>query len=215
MVVASVLVTLVWVLLTMVAQQLCNGALIKSVSESYLGNEVTVGQAYRFVLPKILTLIVASLVVGIVVGIGMLLCIVPGIIFGLWFALTIQAIVVEDLKAFKGMGRSKWLASGNLGRIFAVGLVVVLIALILGWVFGLAGGLLATQFGGGEAGNTAGLVVNQVFSLAAQILAMPIGATAYILLYYDLRIRKEGFDLEMLARRMGSGETPSDATSPI
>ena len=47
---------------------------------------------------------------------------------------------------------------------------------------------------------------NQLASVVGQILVAPIGATAYILLYYDLRIRKEGFDLQMLASSIGSGQ---------
>jgi hypothetical protein len=39
-----------------------------------------------------------------------------------------------------------------------------------------------------------------------QILAIPISTAASILLYYDLRIRKEGFDLQMLAQSMTAGQ---------
>jgi hypothetical protein len=42
---------------------------------------------------------------------------------------------------------------------------------------------------------------------------MPISATAMVLLYYDLRIRKEGFDLEMLAQSMASGTASANEPS--
>ena len=42
--------------------------------------------------------------------------------------------------------------------------------------------------------------MNQAF------VAAPISAAAYVLLYYDLRIRKEGFDLQMLAQSVGSNQ---------
>lgn len=181
---------------------LCSGALTKSVSESYLGNEITVGQAYKFILPKFLTLIAAGILVVLVVYLGILLLVVPGIIFGLWYSLTTPAIVVEDLKATKGMLRSKALASGNLGKIFSIGFLVIVIAWVadvaITFPIRLVGPFLS-------AGNmTLMLFVSQLFSVVARILVVPIGATAYILLYYDLRIRKEGFDLQMLAKSMGS-----------
>ena len=56
--------------------------------------------------------------------------------------------------------------------------------------------------------------VNQLFSLAGQILIVPIGAIAYILLYYDLRIRKEGFDLQMLANSIGSDQGEINVNQP-
>jgi hypothetical protein len=40
------------------------------------------------------------------------------------------------------------------------------------------------------------------------IVAAPMVALSITLLYYDLRIRKEGFDLEMLSRAVGNRETP-------
>jgi hypothetical protein len=192
-------------IIAMFGQVLCRGALTKSVSESYLGNEITVGQAYKFVLPKFLTLIGAGILVVLVVYLGLLLLVVPGIIFGLWFALTTPAIVVENLKATKGMSRSKALASGNLGKIFSVAFLIIILAWVIAIPFSYVGGFLGSiLFPGSVMLMT---FVNQLFSVVGQILIVPIGATAYILLYYDLRIRKEGFDLQMLANSISSGQS--------
>jgi hypothetical protein len=198
--VASMITTGVIALLAMVGTQLCNGALIKNVSEAYLGRQSSVGEAYRFVLPKIGTLIWASFLVGVIVMIGFVLLIVPGVIFALWFALTTPAIVAENLKASRGMSRSKALASGNLGKIFGTLFIVAVISWIVQVLFQWGGGLLT---GGISDTPLAAVVLTQVFSIIGQIVAMPIGATAMILLYYDLRIRKEGFDLEMMAQSLG------------
>ena len=191
---------------------LCQGALIKSVSESYLGNEITVAEAYKFVLPKLWTLIVAGILVSLAVGGGFLLLIVPGVIFGLWFALTTPSIIVENLKARKGMSRSKSLASGNLGKIFSVGFLIIVISWVVGIPLGIAGGTLGKAL----FSNNMMLMtfVHQLASIAAQILVVPIGAIAYILLYYDLRIRKEGFDLQMLANSIGSGQGDINVSQP-
>jgi len=183
----------------MVGQALANAALVKSVSESYLGNEVTVGEAYRFALPKLFSLIGAGMLVGLLCGFGFFMCVVPGVIFSLWFAMTTQAIVFEDLGAFRGMSRSKELASGNLGKILGVWLIVVLIMMLVGGVFATVGGVFSMLVPG-----VTGFVLRGLCQLVGQVLIAPIGAAAFNLLYYDLRIRKEGFDLEMLAERLGS-----------
>lgn len=196
----------------MISKSLSNAALLKSVSESYLGRSVTVGQAYRFVLPKLWTLIAASFVVGIVVMFGLALLIVPGVIFSLWFALTTQAIVIENRKSIKGMSRSRSLVSGNLGKVFLMSLVVLLITGIIGGVFGGAGAVLGQLVV--KESPTLALLIEQLGSLIGEVLAAPIGASAMILLYYDLRIRKEGFDLEMLAASLSGKEAGANVPTP-
>jgi hypothetical protein len=206
------IVMLVGGISALLGNMLCQGALTKSVSEIYLGHEITVGQAYKFVLPKLLTLIGAGFLVGLIVWLGFIMCIVPGVIFGLWFALTTPSIIVENLRATKGMSRSKALASGNLGKIFCVGFLVILItwaiSIPLSWAGVILGGLLFAK------NYLLFSFINQLFSLVGQILAIPIGAAAFILLYYDLRIRKEGFDLQMLAQAMSSGQGDVNIVQP-
>lgn len=199
-------------ILSLLGQLLCRGALTKSVSEVYLGNELSVNQAYKFVLPKFLTLILASIMVGLVTAMGFVLLIVPGVIFSLWFAFTTPAIVIENLKATEGMTRSKNLASGNLGKIFSVSFLVLLIAIVISMV--INGPVSIVGRIALAANPVLHTVVTQSVSLAAQIIMIPIGSIAFILLYYDLRIRKEGFDLEMLANNIGSEQGGINVDQP-
>lgn len=192
---------IIFVLLAMLAQFLSNAALIRSVSGAYLGEDVSVGQAYATALPRVLTILVASILTGIVVGIGFLLLVVPGIIFALWFTLITQCIVVEKTGAIKGMKRSKALVSGNLGKTFVLGFMVLLIAAIGDWLFKTAG----VAIGAAAGADSAAIMIRALAGLVGNILLAPIGAVAFILLYYDLRIRKEGFDLTMLSQQMGRG----------
>lgn len=191
---------LVGVLVAWLAGALCNAALIKSISESYLGNEVSVGEAYGFVLPRILTVMAVGLLTGLIISVGFALCVVPGIIFALWLVLTTQAVVVEDAGVFEALKRSKSLVAGNLGKVFLLGLAVWVLSWLVGVAFGQGGMLLGRTIGGDYVPQITG----QLSQLLGRLLIMPVQAGAFILLYYDLRIRKEGFDLEMLAERMGS-----------
>ena len=176
---------------------LSQGALIRSVSEYYLGNDITVSEAYRQVLPKLLTLVGAGILIGLATMAGFVLLIVPGIIFMFWFSLATPAIIVENQGAVAGMKRSKKLVSGNVGKIFLVmflaGIISAVISSIFSFSSGFLGGLLFSD------NVTLVLFTNQLLETVGRIVVAPIGAIAGILLYYDLRIRKEGFDLEMLA----------------
>jgi len=189
---------LVLIFLMVLGQTLCSGALTRSVAESYLGNDMSVGQAYRHVLPKFLTLILASILVSLCVGVGFLMLVVPGVIFSLWFALTTPAIIMEDLGATRGMSRSRALVKGNLGKVFVVGLLVFLLMMAITLPFGTVGALLPLV----TPNKQTALLIGQLFETLGQLISTPVGAITSILLYYDLRIRKEGFDLQMMIENM-------------
>ncbi len=193
------------VFLTVLGLTLCHAALIKSISESYLGNEVSVGEAYGFILPKLLTIIWAGIVVGFVVMLGFFLLIVPGIIFTVWYALTIQIVVIEGRGATDAMRRSKELTSGNRGKVLAV----ILLAALLEVIVSLAGDFILGFVAGMVLPDTESvlLIAQSVINIITGVLAAPISATAVILLYYDMRIRKEGFDLQMLAQTLGAEQS--------
>lgn len=187
-------------ILAILGQLLSQGALAKSVSEVYLGKEISVKEAYKAVLPKIWVLIGAGILIGLIVMFGFMILVVPGIIFGLWFALSTQVIVLENEGVTGGMSRSRNLVKGNLGKVFAVGFLAGIIAWIISMIVSFP-----AQMGAGLLQPHSFFLarfIAMIGQIAGNTLAVPISAAAYILLYYDLRIRKEGFDLEMLAENL-------------
>jgi len=202
-VVLASIASFVTLLLTLVGNALCQGVLARNISDVYLGKELTVGQTFQAVLPKLVVLIGASILVGIAIGLGFLLLVVPGVIFGLWLFVTTPSIVVENQGVTAGMSRSKALTSGNLGKVFAVGFLAVVITWIISIPIGYVGGFLSVTL---FSNRVLGLFVTQFATLIAEVLATPIVSAATVLLYYDLRIRKEAFDLQMLAESMGTSQ---------
>lgn len=180
---------------------LCQSAMIFTVSETYLGRSLGVGQAYSRALPRLPRLLGANIIAGLVVVIGFICLIVPGIIFSLWFVLVTAVVLLETSSATGSLGRSKSLMSGNLGK----GFLVLLVIGLLGWVYhvvlGMIMGALAIK----------SVFLSQFISTLAEVVIFPIQVAPIILLYYDLRIRKEGFDLEQLAASLQSAETAEGA----
>ena len=198
-------------LFSVIGYQLCTGALLKSVSESYLGGEISVGTAYDFVLPRLFRLVVNALLVLLIVVAGFLLLIVPGIIFTLWFCIVAHAIVLEDEGVLGALGRSKRLVSGNLRRAAGLLLLVGILGWVISAIFQMAGGQIARLLAADLV--IVRLTISQAVRLVGGVLVVPIQAAALVLFYYDLRMRKEGFDLELLAERMGAGAQPADLPS--
>ncbi len=188
---SEVLFIILWASL---ALPIATGAGTYAISERYLGNEVTIGQALNRAVKSLWTLSVAQFAVVLWVFIGFVLLIVPGILWSLSYALVVPVVLVEGRKAAPSLRRSCELVKDNRWKVFAV----LLIVSALQWLLGFGVASLSRLFLTLESGS--GSLMRWTLENVTTIFLTPLGIIADILLYYDFRIRKEGFDLEMLSR---------------
>jgi len=181
---------------------IASGATTYAISERYLGNDVTIGDALRRGLSHFLPLSIAQITATIRVMFGFMLFIIPGILWMLSYSLIVPAIVVEGQRALPSLRRSRDLIKGFRGKAFGILLVVNLLQLVLVGGVGMITGLLFS----GESGSDT--VLSSALNNLLSIFLAPLGIIAAILLYYDMRIRKEGFDLEMLSRAIAAEPQP-------
>jgi hypothetical protein len=185
----------VWpaVICLLIASLIAGGAITIAVSDICLGNKPSVARSYQKIFSGVLgRLFVASLLQTLCWVIGLVLCVVPGVIAMLWFMFTPPAVMLEGLGGTKALGRSKRLAQGYLGRNFLVLVLMVIIGAVIGIVGGIVGAILAML----QLHQT---FVYRLILLALQMLIAPFSIIAMILLYYDLRVRKEAYDAAALA----------------
>jgi len=109
------------------------------------------------------------------------------------YSLAVAGCVLERLKARPALKRSKYLAKGVLFRIFLVCLLVVFVGLPVYFVTQMPGMFFNYMDHG-----TPNLIQEFCGSLIATALAFPIGAIGTCLVYYDQRVRKEAFDLQVM-----------------
>jgi hypothetical protein len=190
-----------------VAFPIASGATTYAISERYLGNEVTIGGALRRGLRHFLPLSIAQITATIRVLIGLFLLIVPGILWMLSYSLIVPAILIEGQRAIASLRRSSELVRGYRGKVFWVLLIVNLLQAVLAVGVGMISNLL---FG---AASASGEILDSALGNLLSIFLTPLGIIAAILLYYDMRIRKEGFDLEMLSRAL-TQDAQSMAAAP-
>ncbi|MFP5208707.1 MAG: hypothetical protein ACLGRW_05405 [Acidobacteriota bacterium] len=137
---------------------------------------------------------------------------------GLRYALALPACVVEDLKAVKALRRGVDLSKSARGRIFVLALLIgaVKIGLTLitqSFIFVA----VVKQHGQAGPGLTA---LSHVISFFTTTFLGPIYATGITLLYYDQRVRKEGYDIEWMMQAAGltlpppSGELDGTGREP-
>lgn len=167
------------------------GASTLIVSDSYLGEQTTAGAALGRVVPFVGRMIALTFLIGCLVFLGLLLLIVPGIFIACGLALAATALVLEQLPGpTVAMQRSWTLTRGYRGKLFLALMVSVLLLLIPAMGLGAVSALFGLEF---------------LFTIASVILGVLISPFIYVtvtVLYYDLRVRQEGFDLEMLSRHL-------------
>ncbi len=100
-----------------------------------LGTTVGVIQLFGMAFKKVYSYFWLSLLVGVLTVLGFLIFVVPGIIFALWYGLSIPVLVSENLKGTKAMIQSREYVRGFawalFRRYFLFGLVVVAITFII------------------------------------------------------------------------------------
>jgi hypothetical protein len=175
------------------------GALMKTLSAWAQGNQaLPLGTAIAIGVRRLPAVILGCIINGLAVAIGFILLIVPGVyIFGkmpLWMA----AVFVDEVGAMEGLRRSWRLTRGRWWR----GAAVITVAVIMIYVFALAFGLVAGAIGAlAHLSLTGREVINQLFTVASNMIVLPMFASILILMYHDFKLRDEGGDL---AARMGA-----------
>lgn len=171
------------------------GAIVKIISDGYLGREPAWDTAIRFALRKVWPLMVAGFASGLLTTLALLALIVPGIIVACGYSVVRQVVVLEDLpSATDALGRSWALTKDHRMTAFLIAFVLSLVASVPG---GIAGAIsVFTPF----------TVVGQVLASLGAVLLSPLVPCGMTLYYYDLRVRKEAFDLQVLGQMLGPQE---------
>jgi hypothetical protein len=129
-----------------------------------------------------------------------------------FFGLFAQVVVMEGLGGMAALNRSKELVTGFGWRVFAIYLMLIVVIgamqFILPQVLEIllpARALVQTPFGQapGPIVNFPYFAIQTSIVFLVSILFQTYLAVCVTLLYFDLRIRKEGFDLELAAREQG------------
>lgn len=210
--IAFVVAGLVLLLLVMVLQPIGTAAMLHIVMEEYAGRRASLGAAFRFALTRFIPLFFASLLLGLLLFVGMLACCIPGCFVIAVYSLVTQVVVLERAGVGEAFSRSADLTRGYRWRVFGV---IILLTVANSMVQGVVGQVLGVVLppqqiipqnnGFKVETNHVNYVVNVIVTQLVAILFATYVAVCTTLLYLDLRIRKEGFDLELAAQL---GEEP-------
>ncbi len=201
----------------LLATVLATGACFKGISDTYLGGGARWRESLRFAYGRLGPLVWVS-ILGVVLLIpAFVALIVPGVWLSVAFVLAVPIVLAEDLRGGRALRRSLRLIRGRWWPTFAVValgfLLAAVVSAVIGGVLGFVLGITAGQ------SSVALTVANQVAAAIGSILSTPFQAAIIALVYFDLRVRKEGLDVELLAQRIGEGApgdpSPAAGTEPL
>ena len=196
--------------LSIVLNTIATAACFRAVSGFYLGEKPTVGESLSFAATRVGPLIWLSILYGFGLIIPFLLLIIPGIWLAVAWALSFPALLSEDARGSKALGRSFGLVKGRWWPTFGAILVMYLIVLVISAIVGALFGALFVASLDSEA---TAAVLTTIINTLSSLITLPLFAAVLTILYYDLRVRKEGFDLSLLARGVGTTAPETDAAT--
>jgi uncharacterized membrane protein len=197
---------LLYVLALVVLNLLASAATVFIVSESYLGQPLGAREALRRSTPYAGRILVCSLLMTLVIGLGFVLLVVPGVMLAVGLVLAIPAVVLEPgLSATDALARSWSLTRGARWRIFGLGVVLLVLLYVPVVALGGIAALVIPRSGAiFEGPSSVGMIAALAVGGIVQMFIYPLFYCVLTVLYYDLRVRKEGFDLELLASALQS-----------
>lgn len=202
--IASIIILAVIMLLYVPLGYLVVAAITLAISNLYLGKKMTIMESYKAILSRLLPFSLTMILVSLLYGLGFVLCIVPGILLFFVLAFVSQVFIIEGKEYFDCMRRSYELARGEWLKIFVVGIITFVVVMVISAALTsplqIATVFMKNPFSGP-------MSIAQGFAQGiSQTISLPVQTIAFVLLYYDIRIRKEGFDIEMLAQNINEPE---------
>ena len=182
----------------LIVQPFLVAAITRAAADAYLGETVTIAKMSRFALSRLPAILWITVITSVVTLVGFILLIIPGIIAAIRLTLAPAILVVEDVRGTKAVSRSWDLTGGNFWRIFAALLLAGLIAAVGTAIVTLPAEFLATTMG------PDGWFVSVVGQTIATVVTQPFSLLIIVLLYFDLRVRKEGYDIEVMSRELAT-----------
>ncbi len=197
-------------LLQVVALVFATAACLRAIASAYLGETPDWRASLNYAISRAAPLLaVTALYVGGVM-VGTIAFVLPGIWLYIAWAFALPVLLVEGVRGPEALRRSYTLVRGRWWRTFSVialgFLLAVVISTLTRGVFLL--GLLVSD------SDALVLALSTLAGIVGLAVSAPFQAALLTTLYFDTRVRTEGFDLEQLAAEIGAEAPAAGAAIP-
>lgn len=145
-----------------------------------------IGESLQKGLRRTGPVIGTAICAGLGTMLGLFLLVVPGLILLTMWYVALPACVLENVGPFEALSRSGFLTKGSRWKVFGIALVIGILAMI------------ATLVLTAVLGFAIGWIGVIVASYISNVLVYSFGSVVAAVLYHDLRVAKEGIDVERI-----------------
>jgi hypothetical protein len=191
------------------------GATVFAVAEIYAGRRPKIRGVFRHALSKLVIILGVMLLSLLIVMPALILLIIPGIYVGCRLSVGTAAALVEDLGPMAAIRRSFGLTKGFAGRAF----LIILLAVAMSWaivaVFQIPFLILIAASAKNPVLLIFWTILMEIGNFCGSVAVAPVSTIGFALFYYDLRVRKEAFDLQMMMQAIGADPMPPPITGGV
>jgi hypothetical protein len=204
------------VVLSILGYLLGTVACYRAIADTYLGRPTSARASLAFATRRLGATLWLTIVLCVALLAAFLALVIPGIWLAIAWTVAFPAMLVEGPGGVAALRRSFRLVQGRwwatFGRLAVAYILVAVVTSVASFLIVLPAVTVVddTSFGA--------LLLNQLGNMLVSLVTTPFIAAVTTLVYFDLRVRKEGFDLALLAERMGgapaAGPAPAVAERP-
>lgn len=156
---------------------------------AYIGDPIDAQAAMKRTGARFWILIALGVIVWAAVGIGFVLLIVPGLYLLAKFGLAPTLAAIENTGVRASLARAAALSEGQKKHVLATLCLSLAIIFVTFFAIGAITALLNP-------------IVVHLLSAVVMVFVYPLAPIAAAILFYDLRVRNEGLDIEMMSARL-------------
>lgn len=199
------------VLIQLVATVLLTGVVTAVMGQAVLGKPVTLAEAWAIVRPRAWRLLGLGLLVTLIVTVGLIFCVIPGVIIGVYLSIAAAALVLERSTVGASLRRSLSLINGAFWRTFGALILMVIIYVVINLAISVpfsipefvAPSVDTTTLTVDETRFVINNAIATVGSIIITTITLPFIAAVLSLIYIDRRMRTEGLDITLARQSSG------------
>ncbi len=199
----ALLATIPGAVINLFIQVVLAGMLTIVVGKAILGQSITLGEAWRQVIPRFWPLLGASLLYTLMIIVGTVALVIPAVWLYVLFSLTSNALILEGAKVGRAFGRSRELVNQAWWRTFGILLLASLITGILAYIVSIPFTLITGGLGTPTMSLGATILIVTIGQIIADTIVQPFVCGVTTLVYIDRRIRREGLDIQLARQAAG------------
>ena len=182
-----------------------SAAVLRAVSVAYLGGTPDWRESLRAATSRLPSLILLGFLMFTGLGFAAIALIIPAIWLGVAWSVAFPVLIAEGQRGTNALRRSFRLVQNRWWPTFGALFLAFLLQSFIGLVLGIPLGILTFSSAGD---SLVAIFLAMIVNVVASVVTTPFMAAVLVLIYFDLRVRKEGFDLQLLAQGVGHPVSP-------